>query len=373
MSERGHRFPSKAGKVALRLLIAEFFISCAELPPCLYRVKSSENKMMPDGKTKSLLPSIADVLGMTDKRATDLLLACGLMKFHNKAKKLAMDYNGWTTLQSEFGRNGLDIQVDTLTHSKLLGNSKIRIVRLGHVKDKNLFKMKTFLEDIHNNTYTIPRMRFTARQTALNMDIAAHMPIQRGEYGYESEPEAVASASAPAVAAPMTSIRVPKSGNLESCDHQFQQSNFIPKLLNAISDKDTSEDRAAFWIFMSIGKKHPKAFHMAANSFGFTPPAPPKRPKLKPAVIGLLQEKRKPESTPARVDKRAKHLEEEKDVARGGPNFSTADDPAMKAAARSYALGLSGSSNTNNKQNSKTPAQRPIERASESGIYKGTK
>jgi hypothetical protein len=82
---------SQTKKLALRLLVAEYFISCKELDPCWYRVNSREGIMLPGGKTKALLPSVADFFGMndktkallpsvanffgmTDKRANDLLL-----------------------------------------------------------------------------------------------------------------------------------------------------------------------------------------------------------------------------------------------------------------------------------------------------------
>jgi hypothetical protein len=54
--------------------------SDTQLPPCWYRVNSRQNNMLPDGEIKALLPSVADVFGVPDKRANDLPPACWLMK-----------------------------------------------------------------------------------------------------------------------------------------------------------------------------------------------------------------------------------------------------------------------------------------------------
>jgi hypothetical protein len=67
----------------------------------------------------------------------------------------------------------------------------------------------------------------------------------------------------------MTWVRVPNSSSLETCKKQHQRSNFIPNLLHAISDKDTEEE-AAFWLFMSMAKKHSKGFERAAKCLGYT-------------------------------------------------------------------------------------------------------
>ncbi len=66
----------------------------------------------------------------------------------------------------------------------------------------------------------------------------------------------------------MTWVRVPNSSSLETCKKQHQRSNFIPNLLHAISDKDTEEE-AAFWLFMSMAKKHSKGFERAAKCLGY--------------------------------------------------------------------------------------------------------
>jgi hypothetical protein len=57
--------------------------------------------MLPDNKDKAWLPSVGDLFGMTDKKANDLQLACGLMKW--RGKTLAIVGDSWTTLQSEYG------------------------------------------------------------------------------------------------------------------------------------------------------------------------------------------------------------------------------------------------------------------------------
>jgi hypothetical protein len=67
----------------------------------------------------------------------------------------------------------------------------------------------------------------------------------------------------------MTWIRVPNSSSLETFKKQHQRSNFIPNLLHAIADKD-KEEEAAFWLFMSMAKKHSKAFERAATCLGYT-------------------------------------------------------------------------------------------------------
>jgi hypothetical protein len=67
----------------------------------------------------------------------------------------------------------------------------------------------------------------------------------------------------------MTWIRVPNSSSLETCKKQHQRSNFIPNLLHAIADKD-KEEEAAFWLFMSMAKKHSKGFERAAKCLGYT-------------------------------------------------------------------------------------------------------
>jgi hypothetical protein len=62
---------------------------------------------------------------------------------------------------------------------------------------------------------------------------------------------------------------VPNSSSLETCKKQHQRSNFIPNLLHAIADKD-KEEEAAFWLFMSMAKKHFKGFERAAKCLGYT-------------------------------------------------------------------------------------------------------
>jgi hypothetical protein len=89
-----------ADEVALRLLTAEFLISCEKLPPCWYRINSRENNMLPDNKSKAWLPSVGDIFGMTDQRANDLLLACGLIK--RRGKKLETSVDSLTALRSEY-------------------------------------------------------------------------------------------------------------------------------------------------------------------------------------------------------------------------------------------------------------------------------
>jgi hypothetical protein len=68
----------------------------------------------------------------------------------------------------------------------------------------------------------------------------------------------------------MTWVRVPRSSSLESSKNQFRRTNFIPHLLHAVADKDNEED-AAFWLFMSVGRKFPKGFEMAAKCLGYIP------------------------------------------------------------------------------------------------------
>jgi hypothetical protein len=64
-----------ADKIALRLLAAQFFISCEQLHPCWYRVNSRDNNMLPDGVTKALLPSVSDLFGMPDETRIHSTLA----------------------------------------------------------------------------------------------------------------------------------------------------------------------------------------------------------------------------------------------------------------------------------------------------------
>jgi hypothetical protein len=116
MSEGVQRSAANAEQLALRVLTADFLTSCEKLPPCWYRVDSRQNNVLADGKTNALLPSVADLFGMTDERATDLLLACGLMKRHGK--KLQVDAASWGKLKTEYC---LDIENETSTQAKLLG------------------------------------------------------------------------------------------------------------------------------------------------------------------------------------------------------------------------------------------------------------
>jgi hypothetical protein len=112
--------------------------------------------MLPDNKSKALLPSVGDIFGMADKRANDLLQACGLMI--QRGKKLRMSHDSWTALRSEYG---VDIEVETVSHSKLIGN-KVILIRVGSFKDEGRFNAKDLVKKMSEETYRVPRMRFTA-------------------------------------------------------------------------------------------------------------------------------------------------------------------------------------------------------------------
>jgi hypothetical protein len=157
MSEARNQAPEDADQVALRLLTAQFFISCEKLPPCWYRVNSRENNMLPDSESKALLPSLADIFGMPDKRANDLLLACGLMKW--RAKKLNMNIDSWNELKSEYG---IDIEVETVSHAKFIG-SRILLVRVGSFKEESPFTAKDLVKQI-DATKAYFGLRLTAHE-----------------------------------------------------------------------------------------------------------------------------------------------------------------------------------------------------------------
>jgi hypothetical protein len=292
MAKGGLRSLNNADKVALRLLAAQFFISCERLSPCWYRINSRDNNYLSCGNIKAPLPSISDLFGISDERANDIILACGLMKLHGN--KLNIDKKGWDALKSE---HSLDIEVDKVSNGQLIGK-KVYLVRVGGFGDKDPFDAATLAKNINNKntkTHKLPRMRFTAERTAFCMNVAVHMPIKEDDSDSETE-DASAGVAPPAAVTPvvkksmqinfedkdtpatvkgangveMTWVRVPNISNLKSSKKQFQRSNFIPNLLQAIS-KNGNEEEAAFWLFMSMGKKHPKALEMSAQSLGYIP------------------------------------------------------------------------------------------------------
>ena len=145
---------------------------------------------------------------MTDKRTNDLLLACGLMKWHGK--KLHIDVESWIQLKAEYC---LDIENVYVTQGKLIGK-RVPVVRVGGFKENDPFNALTLVKDITAGNYKNPRMRFTAERTAFWMDVAAHMPIQVYDDDSETEDESIGAgaraasaaveATAAAVAAPAT-------------------------------------------------------------------------------------------------------------------------------------------------------------------------
>jgi hypothetical protein len=349
-------------------LTAKFLIACSStLPPCWYRVNSCANNTLPNSETEAWFPSLAEVFGMSDPKANDLLLACGLMMWYGT--KTRMKTESWKDLQIEYG---LDIALELVTHAKFIGASKVLLVRIGsNVRDEaastadaSNFTLAASLKKIRAKTFRVPRMRMEAEKTAFGRNIAIHMPAKVSTAAASAPAAAAAvavtaaastatnSASAstaaaaaaaaaaaptgvpgisspPAVAPPtsrrhisvqinldqkdipltvqgqngaaLTWVRVPTSSSYESCRTQFQFSNFIPHLLNAVADKDHGEEEAAVWLFTTMARKHPEGFEKVAQRLGYipNPSAAKKTDRRRAAATAVATSATTPSATPA--------------------------------------------------------------------------
>lgn len=158
----------------LRLLLADFLISCDDAPPCWYRVNSCQNNMLPDGETKALLPSMGDVFGLPDKKANAILLASGLLKWHGEDELLTADVDSWNDFKNS--KNGpVNIDIESVSHDKLIGE-KVVVVRVGCFAYVDPIDALALVKKIEKNSYSVPRMRnHTHDQTSFYMAAAEYI------------------------------------------------------------------------------------------------------------------------------------------------------------------------------------------------------